>query len=164
MTSPCSVLSRQRCHRKSAGSEMVSTAKRVRTHQRVDQFRHKYCHYVHCLGIQLYPSSTVEIKTTDHVTSITLKAAHKEHEGFYSVRLKTWNEVEHSAYIYVKGKMEILTNIRSSLLLIIFFIMLYSVCNHTGSRFHPYIPHWLFVLHDFIFCTIVPKNCKALKH
>ncbi|CAF94170.1 unnamed protein product, partial [Tetraodon nigroviridis] len=54
-------------------------------------------------GIQLYPSSTVEIKTADHMTSITLKAAHKEHEGFYTVRLKTWNEVEHSAYIFVKG-------------------------------------------------------------
>lgn len=62
----------------------------------------------HFLGIQLYPSSTVEIKTADHMTSITLKAAHKEHEGFYTVRLKTWNEVEHSAYIFVKGRNELL--------------------------------------------------------
>ncbi|XP_011603400.2 myomesin-3 [Takifugu rubripes] len=53
-------------------------------------------------GIQLYPSSTVAITTVDHMTSITLRAVHKEHEGFYTVRLKTWNEVEHTAYIYVK--------------------------------------------------------------
>lgn len=44
----------------------------------------------------------------DHMTSITLTAAHKEHEGFYTVRLKTWNEVEHSAYIFVKGKSKVL--------------------------------------------------------
>ncbi|TWW80085.1 Myomesin-1 190 kDa connectin-associated protein 190 kDa titin-associated protein [Takifugu flavidus] len=59
-------------------------------------------------GIQLYPSSTVAITTVDHMTSITLRAVHKEHEGFYTVRLKTWNEVEHTAYIYVKGKSEAL--------------------------------------------------------
>lgn len=49
----------------------------------------------------------MEIKTADHMTSITLRAVHKEHEGFYAVRLKTWNEVEHSAYIYVKGKSKV---------------------------------------------------------
>lgn len=45
--------------------------------------------------------------TADHMTSITLRAVHKEHEGFYTVRLKTWNEVEHSAYIFVKGKSKV---------------------------------------------------------
>lgn len=42
------------------------------------------------------------------MTAITLRAVHKEHEGFYTVRLKTWNEVEHTAYIYIKGESEAL--------------------------------------------------------
>lgn len=53
----------------------------------------------------------MEIKTIDHMASITLRAVHKEHEGFYTVRLKTWNEVEHTAYIYVKGKTEALNEL-----------------------------------------------------
>lgn len=81
---------------------------KVITGQKCDQSRHELCHYIHFLGIQLYPSSTVEIQTADHMTSITLRAVHKEHEGFYTVRLKTWNEVEHSAYIFVKGKSQVL--------------------------------------------------------
>lgn len=47
------------------------------------------------------------------MTSITLRAVHKEHEGFYTVHLKTWNEVEHTAYIYVKGKSESLNELAS---------------------------------------------------
>lgn len=74
---------------------------------RCDQSTHELCHCLY-LGVQLHPSSTVEVNTADHVTSITLRAAHKEHEGFYSVRLKTWNEVEHSAYVYVRGRSEAL--------------------------------------------------------
>ncbi|KAM9353647.1 myomesin-3 [Symphorus nematophorus] len=54
-------------------------------------------------GIQLHQSSTVEIKTVDNMASITLKAAYKEHEGVYTARFRTWDDIqEHSAYIYVK--------------------------------------------------------------
>ncbi|KAF7648754.1 hypothetical protein LDENG_00152440 [Lucifuga dentata] len=54
-------------------------------------------------GIQLHPSTTVDINTTSKKSSITLKAVHKEHEGVYSVRLKTRDRVqEHSAFVYVK--------------------------------------------------------------
>ncbi|XP_044064347.1 myomesin-3 isoform X2 [Siniperca chuatsi] len=54
-------------------------------------------------GIQLHQSSTVDIKTVNDKTSITLKAAHKEHEGVYTVQLRTWDEIqEHSAFVYVK--------------------------------------------------------------
>ncbi|XP_070767678.1 myomesin-3 [Enoplosus armatus] len=54
-------------------------------------------------GVQLYQSSTVDIKTVDNKASITLKAAHKEHEGVYTARLRTWDEIqEHSAFVYVK--------------------------------------------------------------
>ncbi|XP_035528933.1 myomesin-3 [Morone saxatilis] len=53
-------------------------------------------------GIQLHQSSTVDIKTVDNKASITLKAAHKEHEGVYTARLRTWGEIqEHSAFVYV---------------------------------------------------------------
>lgn len=74
------------------------------TYQILEQLEALYTILYIFLGVQLYPSSTVEIKSADHMTSITLRAVHKEHEGFYTVRLKTWNEVEHSAYIFVKGK------------------------------------------------------------
>nr|XP_046254368.1 myomesin-3 [Scatophagus argus]XP_046254370.1 myomesin-3 [Scatophagus argus] len=54
-------------------------------------------------GIQLYQSSTVDIKTVDNKASITLKTAHKEHEGVYTAQLRTWDHVqEHSAFVYVK--------------------------------------------------------------
>lgn len=54
-------------------------------------------------GIQLHPSTTVDINTTSKMASITLKAAHKEHEGVYSARLRTRDGVqEHSAFLYVK--------------------------------------------------------------
>ena len=47
----------------------------------------------------------MEIATVDNKASITLKAAYKEHEGVYTVRLRTWDDVqEHSSYVYVKGK------------------------------------------------------------
>ncbi|XP_068426243.1 myomesin-3 [Clinocottus analis] len=54
-------------------------------------------------GLQLYPSSNVDITTVDNKASITLKAAHKEHEGVYTVRLRTWDDMqEHSAFVYVE--------------------------------------------------------------
>ncbi|KAI3361242.1 hypothetical protein L3Q82_013438, partial [Scortum barcoo] len=54
-------------------------------------------------GVQLHQSSTVDIETVDNKASITLKAAHKEHEGVYTVRLRTWEDIqEHSAFVYVK--------------------------------------------------------------
>ncbi|XP_037641548.1 myomesin-3 [Sebastes umbrosus] len=54
-------------------------------------------------GIQLHPSSNVDIKRVDDKASITLKAAHKEHEGVYTARLRTWDDIqEHSAYVYVE--------------------------------------------------------------
>lgn len=57
------------------------------------------------LGIQLHPSSNVDIKRVDDKASITLKAAHKEHEGVYTARLRTWDDIqEHSAYVYVEGE------------------------------------------------------------
>uniref|UniRef100_A0A673JLD5 Myomesin-3-like n=1 Tax=Sinocyclocheilus rhinocerous TaxID=307959 RepID=A0A673JLD5_9TELE len=51
------------------------------------------------------PSVTcrVELQTGLRSTNLTLKRVHKEHEGLYSVRLRTWDgTVEHSAYVYVK--------------------------------------------------------------
>ncbi|XP_041649967.1 myomesin-3 [Cheilinus undulatus] len=54
-------------------------------------------------GILLLQSNSVDIKTVDNMTLITLKTAHKEHEGFYTVRLKTIDGLkEHSAYVYVQ--------------------------------------------------------------
>uniref|UniRef100_A0A3B5BB06 Myomesin 3 n=1 Tax=Stegastes partitus TaxID=144197 RepID=A0A3B5BB06_9TELE len=39
----------------------------------------------------------------DKVSTITLRAAHKEHEGVYTARLTTWDGIqEHNAYVYVK--------------------------------------------------------------
>lgn len=60
--------------------------------------------FFYSLGTQLHPSSTVGIKTADNVASITLRAVHKENEGVYTVRVTTWKEIQHSAYVYVKGK------------------------------------------------------------
>ncbi|KAK2903649.1 hypothetical protein Q8A67_008362 [Cirrhinus molitorella] len=54
-------------------------------------------------GRVLRQSSHVELQTSQLSASLTLKRVHKEHEGLYSVRLRTWDgSVEHSAYIYVK--------------------------------------------------------------
>ncbi|XP_030637314.1 myomesin-3 [Chanos chanos] len=54
-------------------------------------------------GVQLRQSSRVEVQTALRSTSLTLRGVHKEHEGVYSVRLRTWDGVtEHSAYIYVR--------------------------------------------------------------
>ncbi|XP_029306718.1 LOW QUALITY PROTEIN: myomesin-3 [Cottoperca gobio] len=54
-------------------------------------------------GIQLHPSSTVDIKTVDKKASITIKAAYKELEGVYTARLRSWDEIqEHSAFVYVE--------------------------------------------------------------
>ncbi|KAM8846165.1 myomesin-3 isoform 1-T1 [Synchiropus picturatus] len=54
-------------------------------------------------GLQLHQSSMVNIETTDDMTTITLSAVYKEHEGVYTVRLKTWDGTEESsAYVYVR--------------------------------------------------------------
>ncbi|KAL7394101.1 hypothetical protein ABVT39_020649 [Epinephelus coioides] len=54
-------------------------------------------------GVQLHPSNNVDIQTVDNKASITLRAAYKEHEGVYSVQLRTWDDIkEHSAFVYVK--------------------------------------------------------------
>uniref|UniRef100_A0A673JLD0 Myomesin-3-like n=1 Tax=Sinocyclocheilus rhinocerous TaxID=307959 RepID=A0A673JLD0_9TELE len=56
-----------------------------------------------CSGLVLRQSSRVELQTGLRSTNLTLKRVHKEHEGLYSVRLRTWDgTVEHSAYVYVK--------------------------------------------------------------
>ncbi|KAG7474146.1 hypothetical protein JOB18_002672 [Solea senegalensis] len=54
-------------------------------------------------GKQLHQSSTVDIHTVDNNASFTLRPAHKEHEGVYTIRLKTFDVTqEHSAFVYVK--------------------------------------------------------------
>ncbi|XP_026110000.1 myomesin-3-like [Carassius auratus] len=54
-------------------------------------------------GLVVRQSSRVELQTGLRSASLTLKRVHKEHEGLYSVRLRTWDgSVEHSAYVYVK--------------------------------------------------------------
>lgn len=59
----------------------------------------------HFPGIKLHQSSSVDIKSVDNKASITLRAAHKEHEGVYTAQLKTWEGTqEHSAFVYVKGE------------------------------------------------------------
>lgn len=56
-------------------------------------------------GVQLLPSSNVDVRTSGSESSITVKAAHKECEGVYTVRLRTGHHVqEHGAYVYVKGE------------------------------------------------------------
>ena len=92
----------------SAGSEMVSAVKDESCEPGVCQFifvvEVSEC-FFHFLGIQLHQASTVDIKTVDNKASITLRAAHKEHEGVYTIRLRTRNEnKEHSAFVYVSGE------------------------------------------------------------
>ncbi|XP_016149831.1 myomesin-3 [Sinocyclocheilus grahami] len=54
-------------------------------------------------GLVLHQCSRVELQTGLRSVNLTLKRVHKEHEGLYSVRLRTWDgTVEHSAYVYVK--------------------------------------------------------------
>lgn len=53
-------------------------------------------------GVQLHPSSTVDMRTTEDKASITLGAVHKEHEGVYTVQLRTHDGIkEHSAFVFV---------------------------------------------------------------
>ncbi|XP_028281957.1 myomesin-3 isoform X2 [Parambassis ranga] len=54
-------------------------------------------------GICLHRSSNVDIKTLDAKATITITAAHKEHEGLYTARLRTFEGVqEHCAFVYIK--------------------------------------------------------------
>ncbi|XP_063055289.1 myomesin-3 [Engraulis encrasicolus] len=54
-------------------------------------------------GVQLRSSSRLEMQTKLTSASLSLKGVHKEHEGVYKVRLRTWEGfTEHSAYVYVK--------------------------------------------------------------
>ncbi|XP_065155076.1 myomesin-3 isoform X2 [Paramisgurnus dabryanus] len=54
-------------------------------------------------GKALQRCSRVEIQTDLRSSSLTLKWVQKEHEGLYSIRLRTWDgSVEHSAFVYVK--------------------------------------------------------------
>lgn len=54
-------------------------------------------------GVQLRPGSRVEVQTAPRSASVTVQGVHKEQEGVYSVRLRTWDGVkEHSAFVYVK--------------------------------------------------------------
>ncbi|KAM6994920.1 myomesin-3 isoform 1-T1 [Tautogolabrus adspersus] len=54
-------------------------------------------------GVQLHQSDSVDIKTADNKAWITLRAAYKEHEGVYTIRLRTSDGIqEHSAFVYVR--------------------------------------------------------------
>ncbi|CAM4696725.1 unnamed protein product [Leuciscus chuanchicus] len=54
-------------------------------------------------GVVVRESSRVELQTGLRSASLSLKRVHKEHEGLYTVRLRTWDgSVEHSAFVYVK--------------------------------------------------------------
>uniref|UniRef100_A0A8C5E8X9 Myomesin-3-like n=1 Tax=Gouania willdenowi TaxID=441366 RepID=A0A8C5E8X9_GOUWI len=53
-------------------------------------------------GVQLKQSEKVDIITCESSSTMTLHAAHKEHEGVYTARLKTWDGTQdHSAFVYV---------------------------------------------------------------
>uniref|UniRef100_A0A8C6PDB3 Myomesin 3 n=1 Tax=Nothobranchius furzeri TaxID=105023 RepID=A0A8C6PDB3_NOTFU len=57
----------------------------------------------HSAGVQLHPSNNVDIKTLDDKATVTLRAAHKEHEGVYTARLKTRDGIqEREAFVYIK--------------------------------------------------------------
>lgn len=59
------------------------------------------------LGEQLLQSDTVDVHTEGDRTALTLNAAHKEHEGVYTVKLKTFDSLlEHSAFVYIQGEDE----------------------------------------------------------
>ncbi|XP_072316366.1 myomesin-3 [Eucyclogobius newberryi] len=54
-------------------------------------------------GVQLEPSKTVDMKTDSDGGTLTLEPMHKEHEGVYTVQLRTRTGTkEHSAFVYVK--------------------------------------------------------------
>ncbi|XP_033837683.1 myomesin-3 [Periophthalmus magnuspinnatus] len=54
-------------------------------------------------GVQLEPSKTVAMKTDSDLATLTLEPMHKEHEGLYTVQLRTRSGTqEHSAFVYVK--------------------------------------------------------------
>uniref|UniRef100_A0A8C7ZS37 Myomesin 3 n=1 Tax=Oryzias sinensis TaxID=183150 RepID=A0A8C7ZS37_9TELE len=54
-------------------------------------------------GVQLHQSSTTDIKTCDNKATITIKAAHKEHEGVYTAKLRTQDGVqEHKSFVYIE--------------------------------------------------------------
>uniref|UniRef100_A0A3B1JXM4 Myomesin 3 n=1 Tax=Astyanax mexicanus TaxID=7994 RepID=A0A3B1JXM4_ASTMX len=54
-------------------------------------------------GEPLRPSGRVEVQTALRSSTLTLRGAHKEHEGFYSTRLQTRDgPQEHSAFIYIR--------------------------------------------------------------
>ncbi|XP_024917238.1 myomesin-3 [Cynoglossus semilaevis] len=54
-------------------------------------------------GEQLLQSDTVDVHTEGDRTALTLNAAHKEHEGVYTVKLKTFDSLlEHSAFVYIQ--------------------------------------------------------------
>ncbi|XP_067303947.1 myomesin-3 isoform X1 [Pseudorasbora parva] len=54
-------------------------------------------------GQAVRQSSRVELQTGLRSASLTLKRVHKEHEGLYTIRLRTWDgSVEHSDFVYVK--------------------------------------------------------------
>ncbi|XP_061145859.1 myomesin-3 [Syngnathus typhle] len=54
-------------------------------------------------GTPLLQSGAVDMKTTNNEASITINTVYKEHEGVYTVRLKTLDGIlESSAYVYVE--------------------------------------------------------------
>ncbi|XP_060717862.1 myomesin-3 [Tachysurus vachellii] len=54
-------------------------------------------------GVPLRASTQLDIHTALRSSTLSLKGTHKEHEGLYSVRLRTRDGItEHSAYVYVK--------------------------------------------------------------
>ncbi|XP_035382488.1 myomesin-3 [Electrophorus electricus] len=54
-------------------------------------------------GVPLRPAGHVDLQTDLRTTTLSLKGMLKEHEGLYSVHLRTWDgTVEHSAFVYVK--------------------------------------------------------------
>ncbi|KAK3515072.1 hypothetical protein QTP70_006038 [Hemibagrus guttatus] len=53
--------------------------------------------------VPLRASARLDIHTALRSSTLSLKGTHKEHEGLYSVRLRTRDGItEHSAYVYVK--------------------------------------------------------------
>ncbi|KAK3540906.1 hypothetical protein QTP86_004170 [Hemibagrus guttatus] len=53
--------------------------------------------------VPLRASTRLDIHTALRSSTLSLKGTHKEHEGLYSVRLRTRDGItEHSAYVYVK--------------------------------------------------------------
>ncbi|XP_055020131.1 myomesin-3 isoform X2 [Boleophthalmus pectinirostris] len=54
-------------------------------------------------GVQLEPSKTVNMKTDSNLATLILEPMHKEHEGVYTVHLRTRSGIqERSTFVYVK--------------------------------------------------------------